>query len=152
MNFIVETGKKFDNGNPEMQAGFPLSAVDRLPEVRYLQRVESASFLEDGMAIPENKRRYNVTLNAALAARLDAVAAIRRKHRSTIIHWAVEDWLRRYEPGIHARLSGGRTGLAGASIPAAAPKPAESDPAADPRQIDLEDALASARSSFLADS
>ena len=52
------------------------------------------------MAIPATKRRYNVTLDAALAARLDAVAALRRKHRSTIIHWAVEDWLRRYEPGI----------------------------------------------------
>ena len=100
------------------------------------------------MAIPATKRRYNVTLDAALAARLDAVAALRRKHRSTIIHWAVEDWLRRYEPGIKA-------GLAGGSIPPAAPKPApapgESDPAPDPRQIDLEDALASARSSFLAD-
>ena len=99
------------------------------------------------MAIPENKRRYNVTLDAALASRLDAVAALRRKHRSTIIHWAVEDWLRRYEPGIKAGLP------AGASIPAAAPKPAESGVAPpDPRQIDLEDALASARSSFLADS
>ena len=97
------------------------------------------------MAIPANKRRYNVTLDAALASRLDAVAAIRRKHRSTIIHWAVEDWLRRYEPGIKA-------GLAGGSIPAAAAAPVESDPAPDPRQIDLEDALASARSSFLADS
>ena len=96
------------------------------------------------MAIPAAKRRYNVTLDAALAARLDAVAALRRKHRSTIIHWAVEDWLRRYEPGIKA-------GLAGGSIPPAAPKPAESDPAPDPRQIDLEDALASARSSSLAD-
>ena len=76
-----------------------------------------------------------------LAARLDAVAALRHKHRSTIIHWAVEDWLRRYEPGIQARLSDGQTGLAGGSQAA---KP-------DPRQIDLEDALASAQSSFLAD-
>ena len=97
------------------------------------------------MAIPATKRRYNVTLDAALASRLDAVATLRRKHRSTIIHWAVEDWLRRYEPGIKA-------GLAGGSIPAAVPAPGEPDPAPDPRQIDLEDALASARSSFLADS
>ena len=60
------------------------------------------------MAIPATKRRYNVTLDAALAARLDAVAALRHKHRSTIIHWAVEDWLRRYEPGIQAGLAGAR--------------------------------------------
>ena len=93
------------------------------------------------MAIPANKRRYNVTLDAALAARLDAVAALRRKHRSTIIHWAVEDWLRRYEPGIKAHAPAG-----GANAPAPAA------PAPDPRQVDLEDALASARSSFLADS
>ena len=58
------------------------------------------------MAIPATKRRYNVTLDAALASRLDAVAALRRKHRSTIIHWAVEDWLRRYEPGITSALLG----------------------------------------------
>ena len=94
------------------------------------------------MAIPATKRRYNVTLDAALASRLDAVATLRRKHRSTIIHWAVEDWLRRYEPGIKAGLPAGRTGLAGGSQEAAKP---------DPRQIDLEDALASAQSSFLAD-
>ena len=101
------------------------------------------------MAIPENKRRYNVTLDAALAARLDAVAALRRKHRSTIIHWAVEDWLRRYEPGIHARLFGGRMGLAWSSQAAVAAKAAVPKPAADPapaesagpdpRQIDLEE-------------
>ena len=100
------------------------------------------------MAIPATKRRYNVTLDAALASRLDAVATLRRKHRSTIIHWAVEDWLRRYEPGIRAGLPAGRTGLAGGSIPVSAHAPGEPDP----RQIDLEDALASARSSFLADS
>ena len=81
------------------------------------------------MAIPATKRRYNVTLDAALAARLDAVAAIRRKHRSTIIHWAVEDWLRRYETGLEA-------GLAGRSIPAKEGAPG-AEP--DPRQIDLED-------------
>ena len=61
------------------------------------------------------------------------------KHRSTIIHWAVEDWLRRYEPGIQARLSGGSQAAMAAKAPA--PKP-------DPRQIDLEDALEFARSSF----
>ena len=115
-------------------------------EVSYFQGVESASLMEVAMAIPATKRRYNVTLDAALAARLDAVAALRRKHRSTIIHWAVEDWLRRYEPGI-------RAGLAGASQAAKAPAPMPgSDAAPDPRQIDLEDALASAQSSFLADS
>ena len=98
------------------------------------------------MAIPANKRRYNVTLDAALAARLDAVAALRHKHRSTIIHWAVEDWLRRYEPGIQAGLAGGSQAAMAAK--AASPAP---DDEPDPRQIDLEDALASARSSFLAD-
>ena len=118
-------------------------------EVSYFQGGESASLMEGGMAIPATKRRYNVTLDAALAARLDAVATLRRKHRSTIIHWAVEDWLRRYEPGIRAGLAGGRTGLVAGSIPAASPAP---DDEPDPRQIDLEDALASARSSFLADS
>ena len=120
-------------------------------EVSYFQGGESASFMEGGMAIPENKRRYNVTLDAALASRLDAVAALRRKHRSTIIHWAVEDWLRRYEPGLKAGLAGGSQAAMAAKAPA--PAPAESDDAKpDPRQIDLEDALASARSSFLADS
>ena len=98
------------------------------------------------MAIPATKRRYNVTLDAALAARLDAVATLRRKHRSTIIHWAVEDWLRRYEPGIRAGLPGGSQ----AAMAAKAPAPAPGEP--DPRQIDIEDALASARLSFLADS
>ena len=101
------------------------------------------------MAIPANKRRYNVTLDAALAARLDAVAALRRKHRSTIIHWAVEDWLRRSEPGIHARLFGGRMGLAGgsqAAIAAKVPAPAPGEP--DPRQIDLEDAIGALPSSL----
>ena len=93
------------------------------------------------MAIPESKRRYNVTLDAALAARLDAVAALRRKHRSTIIHWAVEDWLRRYEPGLEA-------GLAGTRVPAASPAPG-GDP--DPRQIDLEDAIGGLPLSSLAD-
>ena len=93
------------------------------------------------MAIPANKRRYNVTLDAALAARLDAVAALRHKHRSTIIHWAVEDWLRRYEPGIQA-------GLAGGSIPAAVPATGEPDPGPDPRQIDLEDAIGALPSSL----
>ena len=91
------------------------------------------------MAIPATKRRYNVTLDAALAARLDAVAALRHKHRSTIIHWAVEDWLRRYEPGIQAGLAGGSQAAMAAKAPA--PKPAESDPTPDPRQIDLEDAI-----------
>ena len=90
------------------------------------------------MAIPATKRRYNVTLDAALAARLDAVAALRRKHRSTIIHWAVEDWLRRYETGLEA-------GLAGASIPA---KEAATGGEPDPRQIDLEDAIAGRTSSL----
>ena len=114
--------------------------VESRPEVSYFQRVESASLMEGAMAIPENKRRYNVTLDAALASRLDAVATLRRKHRSTIIHWAVEDWLRRYEPGIHARLSGGRTGLAGPSIPApASPAPAAAAAGGDARQIDLEE-------------
>ena len=89
------------------------------------------------MAIPATKQRYNVTLDAALAARLDAVAALRHKHRSTIIHWAVEDWLRRYEPGIQA-------GLAGGSIPAAIPATGEPDP----RQIDLEDAIGALPSSL----
>ena len=70
------------------------------------------------MAIPENKRRYNVTLDAALAARLDAVAALRHKHRSTIIHWAVEDWLRRYEPAASTPASSAdEWGLPGARRP-----------------------------------
>ena len=94
------------------------------------------------MAIPANKRRYNVTLDAALAARLDAVAALRHKHRSTIIHWAVEDWLRRYEPGIQAGLAGGSQAAIAAKVPA----PAPGEP--DPRQIDLEDAIGALPSSL----
>ena len=97
------------------------------------------------MAIPENKRRYNVTLDAALAARLDTVAALRHKHRSTIIHWAVEDWLRRYEPGIKAGLAG--SSQAAVAAKAAVPKPA-ADPAPDTRQIDLEDAIGGLPSSL----
>ena len=94
------------------------------------------------MAIPATKRRYNVTLDAALAARLDAVAALRHKHRSTIIHWAVEDWLRRYEPGIQAGLAGGSQAAIAAKVPA----PATGEP--DPRQIDLEDAIGALPSSL----
>ena len=94
------------------------------------------------MAIPATKRRYNVTLDAALAARLDAVAAIRRKHRSTIIHWAVEDWLRRYEPGLEAGLAGGSQAAMAAKVRA----PATGGP--DPRQIDLEDAIGALPSSL----
>ena len=88
------------------------------------------------MAIPANKRRYNVTLDAALAARLDAVATIRRKHRSTIIHWAVEDWLRRYETGLEAGLAGRSQAAMAAKAPSPAP---DDDP--EPRQIDLEDVI-----------
>ena len=98
------------------------------------------------MAIPANKRRYNVTLDAALAARLDAVAALRHKHRSTIIHWAVEDWLRRYEPGIQAGLAGGSQAAIAAKVPA--PATGEPDPGPDPRQIDLEDAIGALPSSL----
>ena len=82
-------------------------------EVSYFQRVGSASFLEDGMAIPANKRRYNVTLDAALAARLDAVAALRHKHRSTIIHWGrrgLAAALRARHPGRACRGLAGRYG------------------------------------------
>ena len=144
MNFIVESRKKFDNGNPAITGpGSRFSAVDCRPEVSYFQGTESASLMEDGMAIPATKRRYNVTLDAALAARLDAVAALRHKHRSTIIHWAVEDWLRRYEPGIQAGLAGGSQ----AAMAAKAPSPA-SDDDPDPRQIDLEDAIGALPSSL----
>ena len=119
MNFIVESRKKFDNGNPAITAapGSRFPPWTAIPEVSYFQRVESASLMEDGMAIPATKRRYNVTLDAALAARLDAVAALRHKHRSTIIHWAVEDWLRRYEPGIQAGLAGGSQAAMAAKAP-----------------------------------
>ena len=71
--------------------------------------------------------------HAALAARLDAVATLRRKHRSTIIHWAVEDWLRRYGPGI-------RAGLAGASQAAKQARDRHRGGAAPAAQTDLEDA------------
>ena len=65
------------------------------------------------------------------------------KHRSTIIHWAVEDWLRRYEPGIHAGLAGGSQAAMAAKAPSPAP---DDDP--DPRQIDLEDAIGALPSSL----
>ena len=86
-------------------------------------------------------------VRATWASRSGArLASLTTRAAPSIIHWAVEDWLRRYEPGIQAGLAGGTQAAMAAK--AAVPATGEPDPGPDPRQIDLEDAIGALPSSF----